>query len=152
MAVKIDTSIDSAELDAIKARTDNLAGQASIESSVVGNWNSGVATSGSTGDNLVSIGAVNIKYKLHCLIIDIGLLTSGSTITIRLYMKVNGTEIQIYPPITQSQTFVVGTDARGIWVINGSVMIDQVLRVEVMSNNAIDNRLPVAYKVNLEAM
>jgi len=138
------------EVAAIQAQTDKLAGVAPSESSVTALWNSGVATSGEAGADLVSIGVAADRKKLNLLEVDISQLTVGSTITIRLYDLVNAVERNIYPP--PGTTWIVGTDPDAIAVIDGPMEITGVLRVEVYSNAAGDDGLAVAYKYALEDM
>ena len=108
------------------------------------------ATSGDTGADLVSIGTAGDRKKLNSLQVDISQLTTGATITIRLYELVNGTERKLYPP--PGTTWVVGTDPDAIWVVDGPMEITGVLRVEVQSDNAGDNGEAIAYKYALEDM
>ena len=138
------------EVADILAQTNKLAGVAPSESSVTALWNSGVATSGEAGADLVSIGVAADRKKLNLLEVDISQLTVGSIITIRLYDLVNAVERNIYPP--QGTTWVVGTDPDAIPVIDGPMEITGVLRVEVYSNAAGDDGLAVAYKYALEDM
>lgn len=143
-------ALSQIDVAAIKTQTDKLAGEAPVESSVTANWQSGTATSGETGANLVSIGSAGDRKKLHSLAIGIGALTVGATITIKLFMNINGVENKVYPP--PATTFLVGTDPNGVWVVNGTLEITGVLRVEVQSNNAGDNGKAITYKYDLEDM
>ena len=138
------------EVAGILAQTDKLAGQAPMDASVIANWQSGVATSGEAGADLVPIGIAGDRKKLHSLVVDIRALTPGATITIKLFMLVNAVWTKVYPPV--GTTWTPGTDPNGIWVINGTLEIDGVLRVEVESNNALDNGLAISYKYDLEDM
>lgn len=138
------------EVADILAQTNKLAGVAPSESTVNANWQSGVATSGEAGADLVSIGTAATRNKLNSLQVDISALTVGATITIRLYENINGVEKKVYPP--PGTTWVVGTDPNGIWVVDGPVEITGVLRVEVQSDNVGDNPGDIAYKYALEAM
>ncbi|MBA7656757.1 hypothetical protein ES703_64684 [subsurface metagenome] len=138
------------EVADILAQTNKLAGVAPRESSVNANWQSGTATSGDDGADLVNIGTAGERKKLHSLQVDISQLTVGATITIRLYELVNAVERRLYPP--PGTTWVVGTDPDAIWVIDGSVEITGVLRVEVQSDNIGDNPGDIAYKYALEDM
>jgi len=148
-AAEIRTIVEE-EVAGILAQTNKLAGEIPGESSVTANWQSGVATSGETGADLVSIGSAGDRKKLNSLQVDISQLTTGATITIRLYELVNAVERKLYPP--PGSTWVVGTDPDAIWVIDGPVEITGVLRVEVQSNNAGDNGKAIAYKYALEDM
>ncbi len=127
-----------------------LRGEPPVSDSVTANWQSGTATSGDTGADLVSIGTASDRKKLNSLQVDISQLTVGATITIRLYELVNGVERKLYPP--PGTTWVVGTDPDAIWVVDGTVEITGVLRVEVQSDNAGDNGKAIAYKYALEDM
>lgn len=123
-----------------------LRGETPVSDSVEANWQSGTGTSGETGADLVTIGAADTRYKLHSLLVNISALTGGATITIKLFMKVNGTERKVY-----SQAFTQGTDPDGLWIVNGTVGIHEALRVEVESNNVGDNGEAINYNYMLEA-
>ena len=138
------------EVAAIKARTDKLAGETPGEASVIANWQSGIGTSLEAGADLVSIGAAGDRKKLHSLVVGIGALTVGATITIKLFQSVNGVDTKVYPPV--GSTWTPGTDPNGIWVVTGTLEIDGILRVEVQSNNAGDNGRAITYKYDLEDM
>lgn len=143
-------TITNAAIALVKAQTDKLAGVEPSELSPIGNWYSGEADSGETGDNLVSIGTVDTRQKLNSLQVDISALENGATITIRLYERVKGVEKKVYPP--QGTTWVVGTDPEAIWVVDGPVEITGILRVEVQSDDPLDDTKAIAYKYALEEM
>ena len=126
-------------VDGIKSQTDKLAGQTPASGSVTQDWQ--LAES-----DVVSIGANNVKHKLHSLLISIHNL-AGTVITVRLYTQVNGIERKVY-----EQTFDATSDPPGLWVVNGTVGIHEVLRVTLESNNAADNGKAVDYDYMLEAM
>ena len=125
--------------DAIKARTDNLVGEEPGSDSVVADWQAAEA-------DIISLGADDIGYKLHSLLLSIHNLV-GTVITVRLYTKVNGTERKVY-----EQAFNAVTDPLGLWIVNGTVGIHQALRVTLQSNDAADNGKAVDYDYLLEAM
>jgi hypothetical protein len=135
------------DLTIIIGKLNNLAGDTPLSNVVIANWNSGVATSGNAGADLVTIGAAGVKKKVHSLVVSIRNLTVGATITIRMYMEVNGVEDEVY-----DQTYVQGVDPDGVWVIDGTVGIHEALRVEVYSNNAADDGAQVVYDYMTEAM
>ena len=134
-------------IDAMEAKLSKLAGETPVTGSVTGNWYSGIATSGETGANLVTIGANDTRKKLHSLLVSIGSVGAGAKITIRLYMQINGTERKVY-----QEEFTQGVDPNGLWIVNGSVGIHEVLRVEAMSSKAGDNGAAIEYDYMLEAM
>ena len=126
-------------VDKIQKQTDKLAGQAPVSGSTTQNWQTAEA-------DVVSLGADNTRFKLHSLLLSIHNLV-GTTITVRLYMQVNGVEQKVY-----DQTFDATNDPPGVWVVNGTVGIHEVLRVSLQSNNAADNGQAVDYDYTLEAM
>jgi len=145
--VPAEVAVIEAKLDAAEAKLDKLAGETPVSDSVTANWQSGTGTSGEAGEDLVTLGANDTRYKLHSLLVNISALTVGATITVKLFMQVHGTERKVY-----SQAFTQGTDPDGLWIVNGTVGIHEALRVEVQSNNAGDNGRAIDYDYMLEAM
>lgn len=134
-------------LDAIEAKLDKQAGEPPASGSVAGNWQSGTATSGETGADVVTIGANDTRRKLHSLMLSIHNFTLGGRVTVRMFVQVNGTERKVY-----QEDFNKGTDPDGLWVVNGTVGIHEALRIEVQSNRAADNGVAIDYDYMLEAM
>ena len=134
-------------IDALEAKLDKLAGQTPASGSVTGNWQSGTATSGETGANVVTIGANDTRYKLHSLLLSIHNFQSGGKVTVKLFMQVNGTERKVY-----QEDFNKGNDPDGCWVVNGTLGIHEAVRVEAQSNRAADNGVALHYDYMLEAM
>lgn len=132
-------NISVGDLAAIKDQVDKLAGGSPITGSATQNWQTAEA-------DVISLGANNTKYKLHSLLLSIHNL-AGTNITVRLYMEVNGTERKVY-----EQTFNAITDPSGLWVVNGTVGIHEVLRVTLQSNKPTDNGQAVDYDYMLEEM
>lgn len=124
---------------AVKDQTDKLAGENPASDSAVADWQTAEA-------EIVSIGAVNTRYKLHSLLVSMHNL-AGTVITIRLYLKIKGTERRVY-----EQDFNAATDPPGLWLVNGTVEISQILRVTLQSNETADNGRAVDYDYLLEAM
>jgi len=134
-------------IDAIEGKLDKLAGETPVSGPVTGNWQSGTATSGETGADVVTIGANDTKKKLHSLLLSIHNFALGGKVTVKLFMQVNGTERKVY-----QEDFNKGNDPDGCWVVNGTVGIHEALRVEVQSNRAADNGMALHYDYMLEAM
>jgi hypothetical protein len=134
-------------IDALEAKLDKLAGEVPVSGSVAGNWNSGTATSGETGADVVTIGASDTRKKLHSLLLNISDFQAGAKVTVKLFMQINDTERKVY-----EQEFKQGTDPDGLWIVNGTVGIHEVLRVEVESNKAADDSVSMDYDYMLEAM
>jgi hypothetical protein len=124
------------------AATINLGGLAPVAAAVTANWNA-------AEQDLVTIGAAGVRYKLHNL--TVGIQNLIGNITIRMYTLVNGVQRQIYP-VPLITTFNVATDPPGICVINSTLGISNAVRVTVQSDNAADNGLAVDYDYMLEAM
>jgi hypothetical protein len=124
---------------ALQTQVDKLAGLPPTSDSVTADWQTAEA-------DVVSIGVSNTRYKLHSLLVSIHNL-SGTIITVRLYMNVNGMERKVY-----EQAFDAVTDPPGLWIVNGTIAIHEVLRVTLQSNEAADNGQTVDYDCLLEAM
>jgi len=143
---KVDLSQVLAELDqlgvtsdAIKTATDKLAGEAPGTGSTTADWQTAES-------DVISLGADGTRHKLHSLLLSIHNLV-GTVITVRLYTKVKGVERKVY-----EQAFDATTDPPGLWIVNGTVGIHDILRVTLQSNNAADNGQVVDYDHMLEAM
>ena len=134
-------------IDAVEAKLDKLTGEAPASGSVTGNWNSGTATSGEAGADVVTIGANDTKKKLHSLLINVSSLQAGGKVTVKLFTQVNGTERKVY-----EEEFSKGSDPDGLWIVNGTVGIHEALRVEAETNKAADNGAAIDYDYMLEAM
>lgn len=116
-----------------------LAGEAPVTGTANKTWNTGEA-------DVVSIGADDTKNKLHSLLLSIHNLV-GTIITVRMYMEVKGTERKVY-----EQAFDATSDPPGLWIVNGTIGIHEVLRVTLQSNAAADDNKDVDYDYMLEAM
>jgi len=120
------------------ARIMNFAGLPPHVGSTPGAWQTAEA-------DIVSLGAANVKNKLHSLLLDINALVG--TVTIRMYQQVVGVERRVY-----QQPFTVAADGPGLWIVNGTVGIHEVLRVTAQSDNAADNGQAIGYDYLLENM
>jgi len=134
-------------LDALEAKLDKLAGETPASGSVTGNWNSGTATSGETGADVVTIGADDTRNKLHSLLVSISGVTADARIKIKLFTQINGIERKVY-----EEKFHEGHDPDGCWIVNGTVGIHEVLRVEAESDKVGDDGKSLEYDYMLEAM
>ncbi len=128
----------STNISSLITQVNKLAGETPVSGTTTANWNAAEA-------DIISIGTDNIRNKLHSLVLDINPLVG--TVTIRLYQQVNGVERRVY-----QQTFTVAADGPGLWIVNGTVGIHEVLRVTAQSNNAADNGQAIGYDLMLEAM
>ena len=94
----------------IAVQTAKLGGLAPGIGSVAGDWETAET-------DLVTIGAEGTAFKLHSLLVSVQDL-AGTAITVRLYLKVNGTERKVY-----EQAFDAAGDPAGLWIVNGTVAI-----------------------------
>jgi len=133
------TPADETTSTGIKTQTDKLAGPAPVSASTTANWQTAES-------DVVSIGAAGVKNKVHDLSLNISNL-AGTTITVRLYKKVNGVERKVY-----EQSFNAATDPPGLPIINGAWATHEIIRVSLQSNNGSDNGKAVDYDYILEAM
>ncbi len=137
-------------IDAVEAKCDKLAGGTPISGSVTANWNTETGASGEAGEDLVTIGAADTKYKLHSLLLDVSDLTDGAKIHVKLFMKVNGNEKKVYDQEFTVPTGTTPPDTDGLWIVNGTLGIHDTLRVEVYSDTSESKA--IAYTYMLEAM
>ena len=135
------------KVDSFESQMEKLSGEAPVSGSVTGNWNSGTATSGETGADVVTFGASDTRKKLHSLLLNISDFQAGAKVTVKLFMQINGTERKVY-----EQEFKQGNDPDGLWIVNGTVGIHEGLRVEAESNKAADDGVSMDYDYLLEAM
>lgn len=125
-----------------------------VEGTVTANWNTATGASGEAGEDLVTIGLANTRYKLLSLLLDVIGLTDGAKIHVKLFMKVNGNERKVYDqPFTVPTTAAGETpppDTLGLWIVDGTIGIHDTLRVEVYSDT--NENVAIAYTYMLEAM
>ena len=110
------------------------------EGAITANWQTA-----ETG--LVSIGADDVNNKIHGF--WIGIQNTIGNLTVRMYMKINGTERHM-PEL--DRILIVRTNGPGVWIIQGSLAIHEVLRVTLQSDNATDNGVTVDFDYIMEAM
>jgi hypothetical protein len=124
------------------ARIMNLVGLPTATGSQTKNWQA-------AEQDLVTIGAANVSYKLHLVLVSIANLIGN--ITIRAYHSIAGTERRIFP-IPAATVFTAAASAPGIPVIDTTMAITEALRITIQSDNAADNGQAVDYEYKLEAM
>jgi hypothetical protein len=129
----------AAQVADIETQTGKLSGEVPVTGSITQDWHTAEA-------EVVSIGAADTRYKVHDLCLNISNL-EGTSITVRLYKKVNGVERKVY-----EQVFNTNNDPPGMPVINGTWAIHDVLKVTLQSNRVADNGKAVDYDYMLEAM
>lgn len=109
-------------------------------------WRTGFATSGQPGADLVTIGVVNQWYRLNQFCLVLTGFNAAATITMRAYMDIAG-----------ANRFVMGDD----WPIATSEAVAYLswffdaefngpFRVEVYSNNALDDNFTASYEYRIK--
>ncbi len=114
-------------------------GMTPVSGSAVANW-------GSDEQEVITIGTAGFKCKVQSLLLSIRNQV-GTSITVRMYLIVNGVEDKVY-----EQSFDPSSDPPGLWIINGTVGIHEALRVTLQSDSQDDNGQAVDYDYMLEAM
>jgi len=119
------------------------------EGEVTANWQSGVATSGLAGADFLTLGTASTVYfaaglfGVPVIYAYIGDLTPGATITYRAYATIFGVM-----RFVDDDDYVVGFDpnvmAMYAWIERGQV------RMEIMSDNALDNGAAIPYEYSLK--
>lgn len=137
--------IDPADQSDIDAKLDKLAGEAPVEDSTTKNWNTAVDSPDGTGGLVVNLGTAATRKKLHSILLDVSALTDGAAIHVKLFIKINDTQRKVY-----DETFTIATDPDGLWIVNGTVGLHDVLSVAIYSD--IDEGKAVGYTAMLEAM
>jgi hypothetical protein len=86
-----------------------------------------------------------LKGKSNYLNVNIG------NITPRIWITVNGVLRQIFPP-TLVNPYIIGTNAPGIALINGTFGIANALIITAQSDNIADNGVAIGFEYFLEQM
>ena len=120
------------------------------EGTVSGNWQSGLATSGLAGADFLTIGTPTTMYYaaggllgMPMILVNIGDLTPGATITYRAYITIFGAM-----RFVDDDDYTVGVDpdimAIFAWTNKGQI------RIELHSDNAGDNGAAIPYEYALK--
>lgn len=132
------------------ARAKFLASPPKLYSgAVTDNWQSGFATSGLAGADFLTLGTASTVYFSTGLFFTpliyayIGDLTPGATITYRIYATIFGVM-----RLADDDDYIIGVDSN-IMAIYGWVDRGQI-RIEIMSDNALDNGAAIPYEYSLK--
>jgi hypothetical protein len=102
------------------------------------NWNSGVATSGQPGADLITVGKVNQWYRLNQAIVVMTGFNAAATVTVREYGLVAGVERLL---LTDDWTMPQEIAFLSWWF---DAEFYGPYRVEVYSDQAVDDGVAVA--------
>lgn len=116
-----------------------------IPGATTANWNSGVATSGQPGADLITIGAANQWYRLNQFTIVMAGFNAAATVYVRCYMDVAGVNRLVIdddygppPPETAFLSWWFDAEFYGPF------------RVELYSDQAVDDGLAVPYEYRIK--
>lgn len=109
--------------------------------SITRNWFNGVATSGMTGGDVLTLGTALTTSKISRCSLSTHNLALGANVNIRMYGGVNGVERKFF-----DDYFSVGTDPVDLLPINGEMGIYDRVRIEMSSDKLADNGKAVDYE------
>jgi hypothetical protein len=116
-----------------------------IIGTTMANWNSGVATSGAAGADLVTIGVAGQWYRLNQFTLVLTGFNAAATITIRSYMNVAGANRLVidddYTPPLPDTAFLS-------WWFDAEFF--GPFRVEVHSDQAADDGFNATYEYRIK--
>lgn len=116
-----------------------------IPGTTTANWNSGVATSGQPGADLVTIGVANQWYRLNQFTIVTAGFNAAATVYVRSYMIVAGAmRLVINDDWTMPEEMVFLS-----WWFDAEFY--GPFRVEVRSDQAIDDGLAVPWEYRIKS-
>lgn len=138
----------SAILGALDLLERFLANPDIIPGNTVADWNSGTATSGQPGADLVTIGTVGEWSELSDAVLRLDSFTPGATITVRAYKTIAGAEEEI-----MNEDYVVGVDPNLVlfvwWLV---VRMYSQVRVEVHSDQAGDDGAAAIFEYYIKSL
>jgi hypothetical protein len=117
---------------------ERLSGKEPVWGSTRASW--------STESDVISLGETDKRLLLHSLLLGVGELC-GSLITVRMYMKVGDLEQKVY-----QQSFTPPAITPGLWIVNGTVGIHNMLKVTLQSNDSADDGRAVYYDYMVQEM
>jgi hypothetical protein len=110
------------------------------------NWNTGIATSGLAGANLVTVGGPNQWYRLNQFALVLNGFNAAAIITMRAYMDIAGVNRLI---LTDDWTIATSEDVAYLsWFFDAEFF--GPFRVEVFSNNIADNGFTATYEYRIK--
>jgi len=117
-----------------------------VPGTTTANWNSGVATSGQPGADLITIGVANQWYRLNQFIVIMTGFNALATVYTREYLDVGGVNRLILvddygppPPVLAFMSWWFDAEFYGPY------------RVEVYSDQAADDGLAVPYEYRIKS-
>ena len=106
------------------------------------NWNSGVATSGLAGGDLVTLGTALSWWTLTEIYLLLSAFNAGATVTVRAYMTLLGAE-----RLVMEEDYVVAAEPDVIYIFWWwELRIYGQVRIEVHSDQAADDGLAATYE------
>lgn len=113
-----------------------------VQGPAVGNWNSGVATSGNPGADLFTIGTINSWWRLQEAYMLLSAFNAAATVTIRVYEQLMGGEREVL-----NDDWIVAVDPPIVYLVwFWEIEMFGPLRVEAFSDQAADDGLAVPFE------
>jgi hypothetical protein len=113
---------------------------------IAANWNTGLATSGLAGADLVTIGVANEWYRLNQFALILTGFNAAATITMRAYMNMAGASRLI---LTDTWPIATSDDVAYLsWFFDAEFF--GPFRVEVFSNVLADDGFAATYEYRIK--
>ena len=113
------------------------------------NWNSGVATSGNAGADLVTIGQPDTWMRLNeVFLLIFPAFNALATVTVRSYMDMMGANRLLGAPVTYACDGTDGEVALLLWF--WEVELVQPVRIEVFSDQAADDGFTATWEYRIK--
>lgn len=113
-----------------------------VTASTVGNWNSGVGTSGQPGADLFTLGHAGQWWKLTEAYLLLAAFNAAATVTVRAYETLIGAEREVL-----NDDWVVAVDGEIAYIFwFWDLHMFGPVRVEVYSDQAADDGLAAPYE------
>ena len=116
----------------VKAETAIVMGWQTYPGTTTANWQVAAAV-------VCTIGGIGVINKIHSLCLDINAMQG--IVTIRFYTDINGVNRQVY-----IQTFTVGADGPGLYMVNGTLALSGMFTVTAQSDNILDNGQAIGWE------
>lgn len=117
-----------------------------IPGATTANWNSGVATSGQPGADLITIGSANEWYRLNQFALVLTGFNALATVTMRAYMDIAGANREVL-----NDDWIIaasGPIAFMSWFFDAEFF--GPFRVEVYSDQAADDGFNASYEYRIK--
>ncbi|MDD5700439.1 MAG: hypothetical protein PHU23_00190 [Dehalococcoidales bacterium] len=117
-----------------------------VPGNTTANWNSGVATSGNPGADLVTIGTPGQWCDVSNAVLRLADFNVAATVTVRAYTNMMGVEVEI-----MNEDYSVAADGEVVFMIWWwEVEQYGAVRVEVFSDQVADDGVTVSHEYRIK--